>query len=210
MDARRIRRLSQSVAALVLGFTALAHAQDEAGDPARLIEALSLTRGMSIAEIGAGDGSLTIALARHVGAEGQVLTTELGEEQVKALRSGVERAKLPQVRVLAAATDGTNLDAACCDVIVMRDVYHHFADPAVMNASLLESLRPGGRLAILDFAPRDGKARAAGERADGNQHGVAREALVSELTAAGFTKVSVRSISGRRFMVIAERPSGSM
>ena len=205
----RLRRVFQAASALVLGFAALAHTQDEAGDPARLIEALSLTRGMAIAEIGAGDGSLTIALARHVGAEGQVLTTELGDERLKALRRAVERAKLPQVRVVPASTDATNLDVGCCEVVVMRDVYHHFADPVVMNASLLQALRPGGRLAILDFEPRDGGKREAGDRA-GNQHGVAREVVVSELTAAGFTGVSARTISGRRFIVLAEKPSGSM
>jgi ubiquinone/menaquinone biosynthesis C-methylase UbiE len=204
------RRVFLAVFAVVLGLAALAHAQDEAGDPARLVAALSLTRGMSIAEIGSGDGSLTIALARHVGAEGQVLTTELGDERLKALRKAVERAKLPQVRVVAAATDATNLEAGCCDVVVMRDVYHHFADPAVMNASLLQTVRPGGRLAILDFEPRDGGQREAGDRANGNQHGVARDVVVKELTVAGFTGVSVRSISGRRFMVLAERPAGSM
>jgi ubiquinone/menaquinone biosynthesis C-methylase UbiE len=206
----RLRRVFLAAFALVLGLTALAHTQDEAGDPARLIEALSLARGMSIAEIGAGDGSLTIALARHVGAEGQVLTTELGDERLKALGDAVRRAKLPQIRVVAAATAATNLDPACCDVVVMRDVYHHFREPGVMNASLLKTLRPGGRLAILDFEPRDGEAREAGDRANGNQHGVARDVVVSELTAAGFTDVSARSVSGRRFMVLAERPSGSM
>lgn len=210
MAGRSLRHLPLVVFAVVLGFTARAYAQDEAGDPARLIEALSLTRGMSIAEVGAGDGALTIALARHVGAEGQVLTTELGDDRLKALRNAIERAKLPQIRVVAAATDGTNLEAGCCDVVVMRDVYHHFGDPVVMNASLLQSLRPGGRLAILDFEPRDGGKREAGDRASGSQHGVARDAVVNELTAAGFTGVSARSISGRRFMVLAERPSGSM
>lgn len=196
--------------ALLIGFAALAHTQDEAGDPARLIEALALTRGMSIAEIGAGDGELTIALARHVGAEGQVLTTELGDKRLKALRNAVKRAKLPQVRVVPASTDATNLEAGCCDVVVMRDVYHHFADPAAMNASLLQTVRPGGRLAILDFEPRDGGKREAGDRANGNQHGVARDVVVNELTSAGFTGISVRPISGRRFMVLAERPTGSM
>jgi ubiquinone/menaquinone biosynthesis C-methylase UbiE len=210
MAVRTCRRLPLVVLALVVSFAALAHTQDEAGDGGRLIEALSIVPGMAIAEIGAGDGALTIALARRVGAEGLVLTTELGDERLKALQGAIERAKLSQVRVVAAATDGTNLDAGCCDVVVMRDVYHHFDDPAVMNASLLETLRPGGRLAILDFEPRDGEKRKAGARAIGNQHGIARDVVVSELTAAGFSRVSVRSIAGRRFMVVAQRPDGSM
>lgn len=202
------RRLRLIVPTLVLAFTALAHTQDEAGDPARVIEALSLTPGMVLAEIGSGDGSLTISLARHVGQQGRVLTTELGDDRLKALRAAVARAGLPQIQVVAAATASTNLEAGCCDAIVMRDVYHHFDDPARMNLSLLESLRPRGRLAVLDFEPRDGEARAAGARA-GSQHGVARAAVVDELTAAGFTRVSARPIAGRRFMVVAERPDSA-
>jgi predicted methyltransferase len=208
MNAARAQRAAAGlIPAMVLALTALAHTQDEAGDPARLIDALGLRTGMVVGEIGAGDGALTIALARHVGETGTVFTTELGDDRVKALLAAVERATLPQVKVRPAATESTNLDAACCDALVMRDVYHHFQNPAVMNASLLATVRPGGRLAVLDFESRDGVSGAPGARADGGQHGVARETVVSELTAAGFVDVTARPIAGRRYMVTARRPS---
>lgn len=191
---------------MVLAFTALAHTQDEAGDPARVIDALGLRAGMVVGEIGAGDGALTLALARHVGDTGMVFTTELGDDRVRALRAAVERAALPQIQVRPAAAESTNLDAACCDALVMRDVYHHFQDPAAMNASLLATVRPGGRLAVLDFESRDGVSGAPGARADGGPHGVARDAVVSELTTAGFVDVTAKAIAGRRYMVIARRP----
>lgn len=202
----RRRVLPGLISSLVLAFTALAHTQDEAGDPARVIDALGLRAGMIVAEIGAGDGALTIALARHVGESGTVFTTELGDGRVDTLRAAVERAALPQIQVRPAASSSTNLEASCCDALVMRDVYHHFEDPAAMNASLLSSVRPGGRLAVLDFASRDGVSGAPGARASGGQHGIASDAVVSELTAAGFVDVTARAIAGRRYMVTARRP----
>ena len=203
MQGRRIGLVS----AVVLACTALAHTQDEAGDPSRVVDALGLRPGMVVAEIGAGDGFLTISLARHVGDTGTVFTTELGDDSLRALRAAVERSALPQIQVRSAAAAATNLDAGCCDALVMRDVYHHFQDPAVMNASLFATVRPGGRLAVLDFESRDGVSGAPGARASSGQHGVASSAVVSELTAAGFVDVTSRGIAGRRYMVTARRPA---
>lgn len=203
----RRRALPGLIPCLVLAFTALAHTQDEAGDPTRVIDALGLRAGMTVAEIGAGDGALTIALARQVGETGTVFTTELGDDRVNTLRAAVERAALPQIQVRSGATSSTNLEANCCDALVMRDVYHHFEDPAAMNASLFATVRPGGRIAVLDFASRDGVSGAPGARAGGGQHGLAAEAVASELTAAGFVEVRTHAIAGRRYMVTARRPS---
>jgi hypothetical protein len=50
-------------------------------------------------------------------------------------------------------TSESGLQAACCDAIVLRRVYHHLSDPAAINASLLPSLRPGGLLAVIDLPP---------------------------------------------------------
>jgi predicted methyltransferase len=195
-----------AAAALALSCAASAWAQDEAADPQRVIGALGLRPGSVLAEIGAGDGGLTLPLARHVGAEGRVFTTELGDARLAALRAAIAAARLPQVQVVDAHPERTNLADACCDAIVMRDVYHHFADPAVMNASLFASLKPGGRLAVLDFGPSASESDSAAGRARDGQHGVGRESVARELRAAGFTAVSSEPIAGRRFIVVAHRP----
>lgn len=206
---QRFRRYGRAIA-LVLGLvasTTLARSQGEAGDIDRLVDALQLAPGTVVAEIGAGDGELTLSLARLVGAGGRVFTTELGDRRLQALRSAVSRADLSQIEVVAARATSTNLGAACCDAIVMRDVYHHFGDPPAMNASLFESLKPGGRVAIFDFGPPPGKESdtAAGRSRDGH-HGVGRQTVSRELTEAGFTEVSSRPLDGRRFMVVGRKP----
>jgi len=205
----RCRRHGRPVVLLLalLAVHVPAHSQGEAGDISRLIDALELAPGAIVAEIGAGDGALTLSLARHVGASGRVFTTELGDERLKTLRLAVGKADLSHVEVVEARATSTNLTASCCDAIVMRDVYHHFGDPTAMNASLLASLKPGGHVAILDFAPPPGKESdtAAGRSRDGH-HGVGREAVSHELVEAGFTEISSRPLDGRRFMVVGRKP----
>jgi predicted methyltransferase len=66
-------------------------------------------------------------------------------------------------------------------------VYHHFPDPAAMNRSLLASLKPGGRLAIIDFVPRKGSELPNGAPANRGGHGITAGMLRDEVIAAGFT-----------------------
>lgn len=192
------------VTALVASISLLAQ---ESADPGRIIKALDLKPGSRVGEIGAGDGTLTIALARHVGKGGKVFTTELGDGNLRALRSAVEASGLAQVEVVEAHTTSTNLADGCCDAIVMRDVYHHFADPAAMGASLYASVKPGGFIVVLDFAPPPGQESATpdGRSKDGH-HGIGRQTVSRELTAAGFTALTDQSLDGRRFMVVGRRP----
>jgi cyclopropane fatty-acyl-phospholipid synthase-like methyltransferase len=203
------RRFVSSMALLgvLSAHVRLTHAQGEAGDIDRLVEALALAPGAIVAEIGAGDGTLTVSLARRVGAGGRVFTTELGDDRLRTLRQAIGRADLSQIEVVEARATSTNLADACCDAIVMRDVYHHFGDPAAMNASLLASLKSGGRLAVLDFGPPPGKESdsAAGRSRDGH-HGVGRQTVSRELEAAGFTAIAGTALDGRRFMVVGRKP----
>lgn len=208
MTTRRHVLYLLAVLALTLASPRPATSQGESGDADRLVEALALSPGSVIAEIGAGDGSLTIALARQVGAGGHVFTTELGAERLKALREKVRAARLPQIEVLEAHATRANLADACCDAVLMRDVYHHFGDPAAMNASLLAALKPGGRLAVLDFAPSGEEADEVSGRARDGHHGVGRQTVSRELEAAGFEVVSAATIAGRRYMVIARKAAG--
>ena len=126
----------------------------------RLATVLGVTTGGAVAEIGAGAGEMTQEMAHRVGQTGRVYTTELGDDKVTSLREAVSGAGA-QVTVVAGAEDETRLPADCCDAIYMRRVYHHFTHPERMDASLFASLRPGGRLAVIDFEHSDGPPRRA-------------------------------------------------
>jgi ubiquinone/menaquinone biosynthesis C-methylase UbiE len=147
----------------------------------RIRDALRLEKGMTIADVGAGKGELSSALAGEVGAGGKIFATDLDRDRVEALRQKFAREKLANVVVVEAGASDTRLPSACCDVIVLRRVYHHIGDPAGINASLLRSLRPGGVLAIIDFPPPFFLGRG--------EYGVPPVILVSEVTKSGFELV---------------------
>lgn len=183
----------------------MAACQQYTSDVNWLIDVLELTKGSIVADIGAGDGDQAMAIARYVGAEGVVFSTELGEESVRELRDEVEKAEAGNVKVIEGHSRRTNLPEACCDALYMRRVYHHITDPPSFNRSLLQSLKPGGRLAVIDFEPRGSEADPGG-RASGSSHGVTNETVANELREAGFEIVSSEQLSASNIYVVARKP----
>jgi ubiquinone/menaquinone biosynthesis C-methylase UbiE len=213
MTARRVgaRRLILWAAALALMMAAVSGVRlraraDDAADVQRLVDALDVREGTIVAEIGAGDGDLSIAVARQVGRTGRVFTSELGGERVGRLRQAVEKAGAENITVVEGAATETRLPERCCEGIFMRDVYHHFTDPPAMNASLRAALKPCGRLALLDFAPNGQESPAPSGRA-GSPHGVTRVTTRAELERAGFEVLRDEVTTGRHFLLVAQRPA---
>jgi predicted methyltransferase len=203
-----------TLTALLLASASFAAAQSAGeqksalADLPRLIEALGVREGQTVADIGAGRGWLTVGMARHVGPKGRVYGTELGEKNVAELKAEVEKENLPQITILEGAFTETNLPDACCDAIFTRLVYHHFADPVAMSRSILKALKPGGRYAVLEFLPGRGRKEAANpaDRANRDSHGVGPESVERELKEAGFEIVSVSPVVGVSFTVISRKP----
>ena len=119
----------------------------------KLATLLDWKPGRTVAEIGAGEGRMTGAVAQRVGPSGRVFTTELDPKRLAGLKDLVARKKLSNVTVIEAGDADTNLPADCCDSIFMRDVYHHFTHPTALNTSIYRALKPGGMLAVIDFPP---------------------------------------------------------
>lgn len=202
-------RLPASVAvALLLAAPQAVHAQEDGTDTTRLIQHLEVQPGMHIAEIGAGTGTLTVAMARAVGPTGHVFSNEINAERHPVIRAAVEAAGLTNVTIVASGAADANLPHACCDAVFMRNVYHHFDDPTTMNASLARALRPGGRLAVIDFPPRGGtEAATPADRDQGSAHGVTPASVARELRAAGLEVVLTDEPGGARwFMVVGCKP----
>ncbi len=168
----------------VLG-AAPCHGQDTTQAEADLLAKLSRWGpGTVVAEIGAGNGKLTIAAAERVGSSGKIYTTELDPEALAHLKE--LSAKQSNITVVKAGEAETNLPPNCCDSIFMRLVYHHFTKPVEVDASLFRSLKAGGRLAVIDENPSDGSTIPDGVPKNRGGHGVPQQILISELAAAGF------------------------
>jgi SAM-dependent methyltransferase len=147
----------------------------------RLRHVLQLKPGMSVADVGAGNGELTLALAREVGPGGRVYANDLDLAQVRATAGA---AALSNVRFVQSQVADTTLPERCCDAIVVRRVYHHLTEPAAINASLRRALRPGGRLAVIDFPPIVSWLWAL-------DHGAELRRVIAEVEASGLQQVQV-------------------
>ena len=184
---RRCFVLALAVAALTL--SACRGQESYQAEAERLTPLLHWQAGSVVADIGAGDGEMTLAAAARVGPTGRVYTTEIDAKKLEHLEGLA--AKSQNLTAVQAAEAETNLPPACCNSILLRRVYHHFPQPAEMDASLFKSLKPGGLLAVIDFPPRSGLPEIK-EHVPKNRggHGVAEKIVVEELTAAGFEVVS--------------------
>ncbi len=149
----------------------------------RLVALLDLKPGATVADVGAGFGAWTMRLSREVGPSGRVYATDLGAAQLAALRDVTARERLSNVVVIEGAVNATNLPASCCDAILIRDAYHHITQPEAIIKSLAASLKPGGRLAVIDFPPRPNSDVPAGVPANRGGHGVPAEVVAREVAA---------------------------
>jgi cyclopropane fatty-acyl-phospholipid synthase-like methyltransferase len=158
----------------------------------RLVQLLELKPGMTMADVGAGFGAWTMRFARWIGPEGRVYATDIGSAQLTALRESVKREGLNNVTVIEGGVNTTNLPPLCCDAIMIRDAYHHFTRPDDLVKSFAVSLKPRGRLVVIDFPPRPNSEIPSGVPANRRGHGVPPEIVQQEVGAA---LTHVRTIS---------------
>ena len=179
-------------------------------DVPQLIKVLALRPPMTVANIGAGFGAMAQIMAKALGTTGRVYATDLDALQLDALRAMVSQEQLRNVSVVEGGIQSTKLPDGCCDAIYMRNVYHHFTDPAAMNTSLFASLKSGGRLAIIDFEARPGSQLPAGVPANRGGNGIRAPIVVEEVANAGLvherTIAEWPSPSGGYFLVLFRKP----
>ncbi len=168
--------------AAVLAVGVRGEATEEIG---RLAGLMGWKAGTVAADIGAGDGKYTLAALERVGAAGRVYATEIDAKKLEELKAQVAKRKLGNVVVVESKEADTNLPAGCCDAIFLRHVYHHLTKPAEFDASLVRSLKPGGRLAIIDFPARAGLDPVEGVPSNRGGHGIPQKIVIEELSAAG-------------------------
>lgn len=149
----------------------------------RLVSTLGLRTGMTIAEVGAGAGQLTVAVARRMPPSGHVYSTELSPEHLDQIRSIVGEAGLTNVTVVTAGEQSSNLMPVCCDAIFMRRVYHHLGDASAIVADLNRALKPSGRLIIIEFS-------SSGLLGTLTRMGIDRATLIEQVTGSGFELVT--------------------
>lgn len=154
----------------------------------QIVQVLQLESGMSVADVGAGDGKWSEKLARYVGETGHVWANEVDENELEEIEARISDQGLHNVTAVLGSEVETGLPDGCCDALLLRLVYHHFKQPAEMRSSLRRALRPGGRIAIIDIEPQSSWRDLPGVPERGG-HGIPVEELVAEMSGDGFTVV---------------------
>ncbi|HLG56743.1 MAG TPA: methyltransferase domain-containing protein [Vicinamibacterales bacterium] len=124
-------------------------------DPDLAIRLLRIQKGSTVADVGAGSGVITIRLAKAVGPMGKVYANDIQTGMLELLLKNVAKARLTNVIPVLGAIDDPKLPAETIDLAIMVDVYHEFSEPQKMLQRLREALKPGGRLALLEFRAED-------------------------------------------------------
>ena len=157
--------------------------RDREEEPRKLLGALGLEPGQSVCDIGCGNGFYTLLLARHVGPKGLVYAVDIQPEMLDLL---AERAKARGVtnirRVVGTATD-PKLPAGQIDLILAVDVYHEFSHPGEMLEAMRASLKPRGRLVLVEFRLEDPEVPIK------LLHKMSQRQVMRELTSNGFKLV---------------------
>lgn len=123
--------------------------------PTRAVDALRLKSGMVVADVGAGSGYYTVRLARAVGRSGHVFATDLQPGMLDLIRAKVTREKIENVTLVQGTATDPRLPDATFDMVLMVDVYHELSGPQAFIARLKKSLKPDGRLVLIEFRGED-------------------------------------------------------
>lgn len=149
---------------------------------AEIIDMVGVEDGDIVADVGAGTGFLTLALARRAYPEGRVIAVDIIPEFLEHIDERARGHAIMNVDLQLASETSVNLPAESVDTVFCCDTYHHFTAPAQTLASIHKALKPDGEFVMIDFIRDPRRSRPwildhvrAGE-----------ETVFHEITAAGF------------------------
>lgn len=119
--------------------------------PDQVMDALRIGEGSVVADLGAGGGWFTVRLARRVGPNGLVFAQDVQPEMLESIRRRIEREGLRNVRYVRGEPTDPKLPAGALDAVLLVETYHEFSNPAALLRALRDSLKPTGRIGIIEF-----------------------------------------------------------
>jgi predicted methyltransferase len=124
-------------------------------NPDRAIDVLKIEKGATVADVGAGSGYMTVKLSKKVGAQGKVYANDIQQGMLDLLNKRLARSKITNVTTVLGTQNDPRLPAEALDLVIMVDVYHELSQPQVMLGRIRGSLKPGGRLVLLEYRKED-------------------------------------------------------
>jgi predicted methyltransferase len=135
--------------------------RDSEERPERLMGALDILAGATVADLGSGTGYFTWRLAERVGPTGKVLAIDVQQSMLDLTKAAVSEHKLDNVEYVLATDKDPRLPVHALDLVFIAYAYHEFGDPEAIMAAVKRSLKPGGKVLILEYAKESNIAPAS-------------------------------------------------
>jgi ubiquinone/menaquinone biosynthesis C-methylase UbiE len=152
-------------------------ARDERGEAQAVMDMAEITNGMTVADIGAGEGYYTIRLAQRVGEDGRVLAQDISREALQRLGRRVERERLENISIKLGEPDDPQLPVDSFDRIFLVHMYHEVTEPYAFLWRMWPALAAGGQIIVVDVDRPTGR------------HGIPPALLFCEFEEVGFKLV---------------------
>jgi SAM-dependent methyltransferase len=186
----------RDVAPIVGGTFSTEDARDRSGEAEDVMQLAGVKPGMSVADVGAGEGYYTVRLAKVVGPKGRVLAEDIVPDVRDALSDRVQRERLDNVAVKLGTADDPMLPIASFDRVFLVHMYHEVASPYAFLWHMREGVRPDGLVIVVD------------SNRPVRQHGMPPDGLRCEFAALGMQPVKFRVLSGGDVYLMAFRLAG--
>jgi ubiquinone/menaquinone biosynthesis C-methylase UbiE len=148
--------------------------------PDQMLKALDIKPGSVVADVGAGVGYHVWRLAEIVGPAGKVFAEDIQPEMLRLLERNISDRRLQNVQIVLGTEKDPKLPAAQVDLVLMVDVYHEFSDPVSMMQNIRKSLKPDGRVVLVEFRKEDDRVPIRPE------HKMSTQGVRDELEPLGF------------------------
>ncbi len=173
--------------------------RDDWNKPDLIMDSLGIADGAVVADLGAGGGWFTVRLARRVGPNGVVYAQDIQPQMIEAINRRTQREGVTNVRTVLGTSTDPQLPAGI-DVVLIVDAYHEMEDPVALLRNVGHSLKPQGRIGVVDFLSGGGGPGPAAEER------VSQEAIVAAADAAGLRLQARESIPPFQFLLVFVKP----
>ena len=171
--------------------------QEEAPDQA--VQAMHLTPDAVVADIGAGSGYFTFRIAALVPA-GRVYAVDIQPEMLAIIRKRMQRRSVQNVIPVKGEVDDPRLPELAVDAVLLVDAYHEFAYPYEMMRGIVRSLRPGGKVFLIEYRGENPRIPIK------PLHKMTRQQAIKEMQAVGLVLVETRHILPTQHFMVFEKP----
>lgn len=169
--------------------------RDQWQKPDLIMDALGIADGAAVADLGAGGGWFTIRLARRVGPNGIVYAEDIQPQMLEAIGRRMRQEGLTNVRTVLGTPNDPRLPSGI-DAVLIVDAYHEMEDPVALLANVARTLKPQGRIGVVDFTPGGG---GPGPRSDER---INPDAVIKAAAAAGLQLAARETVPPFQFLLV--------